>query len=315
MKVLVTGANGFLGKFVTEKLIEESYKVIAIDVHGSSYCHSRNESVDLVYHSIDLTQSFERALPLIADVDFVVHLAAIVGIQNQIAPAYKMYETNVVISGNVVRACCDLKKHLIFSSTSEIFGKNLKSPWGETSESHFGSTSESRWAYGMGKALIEELIFGMVEGEELSATSIRFFNLYGPGQGEMYLIPTWIKSAIEKSPIEIYGSGLQEFSFTYVEDAARFIVSTIEKKITGPINFGSPEKVSLSHLSAELSSFFPNLLMASGFPNREGELSEYSRLPISTRPDHPYNSFSFTPLHEGLRRTIEFQINGLKTLF
>lgn len=307
MKVLVTGANGFLGKFVAQKLIEDEHTVITTDIHSFYFGHAETQSARQTYHSIDLTNSFDRVIPLIADVDVVVHLAAIVGIQNQIATAFRMYETNIVVSGNIIRACSDLNKYLIFSSTSEIFGKNSKSPWDEYSESEFGNTSENRWAYGMGKALIEELIFGMAESGVLSAASIRFFNLYGPRQSEMYLIPRWIKSAIEEVPIEIYGSGLQELSFTYVEDAAQFIASLVVKRITGPVNFGTSERISIRQLSEELRGFFPNLVVLSGLPNREGEVSEYSRIPKSIRSDNPYKTFPFTPLKDGLRKTIEFQ--------
>lgn len=307
MKVLVTGANGFLGKFVTKKLAENGHAVFATDAHSSPSRHLITQSDYTNYFSVDLIRSFHQIIPLIFEVDAVVHLAAIVGIQNQIAPAFKMYETNVVVAGKIIRVCSDLDKYFIFSSTSEIFGKNPKSPWDEYSESKFGRTFENRWAYGMGKALIEELIFGMAESEALRAASIRLFNLYGPGQGETYLIPRWIKSAIEEKPIEIYGSGNQEFSFTFVEDAAQFITNLVESKLTGPINFGSPERTSLWQLSEELKRFFPDLKLLTGLANRQGEMSEYSRIPKSSRLDEKSKLLTFTPLSEGLRKTIEFQ--------
>jgi UDP-glucose 4-epimerase len=306
MKVLVTGANGFLGKFVSKKLIKDGHSVIATDIQNHFLDYEKSETATYTYYCIDLTQSFDQIIPLIAEVDVVVHLAAIVGIQNQIAPALRMFDVNIVAAGNIVRFCSEFDKYLIFASTSEIFGKNPESPWNENSECEFGSTSENRWAYGMGKALIEELIFGLAESEGLRATCIRFFNLYGPGQGYMYLIPKWIKAAMQESPIEIYGSGSQQFSFTYIEDAAEFIVALVTSTITGPINFGSIENISILHLSEVFKDFFPNLIVLPGLPNREGEFSEYSRIPSSIRSDHPYFSVPLTPLKDGLCQTVAF---------
>ena len=306
MKVLVTGANGFLGKFVTRKLIETGHSVIATDIQNSfSECEDL-ESSTYTYHSIDLTQSFRQVIPLIANADAVVHLAAIVGIQNQIAPAINMFDLNVVAAGNIVRSCSELDKYLIFASTSEIFGKNPQTPWNENSGSEFGRTTENRWAYGIGKSLIEELIFGMSEGQGLRAACIRFFNLYGPGQGDMYLIPKWINAAIQGLPIEIYGSGLQRFSFTYVEDAAQVIASLVQKQLTGPLNFGSNEIISILRLSEVLQDFFPELIVSVGIPNREGEITEFARIPTSIRADQILVSFPFTTLNDGLNRTVAF---------
>lgn len=306
MKVLVTGANGFLGKFVSENLIEDGHTVIATDVHSVSLLPRNIQTADFRYYSIDLTQSFDQVIPLIDEVDSVVHLAAIVGIQNQIAPALTMYDLNVVAAGNIVRFCSKLNKYLIFASTSEIFGKNPNSPWSEITDCEFGNTSENRWAYGLGKALIEELIFGMAESDGLQASCIRFFNLYGPGQGNMYLIPSWINSAMNKIPIKIYGSGLQDFSFTYVEDAAMFIASLVKNRATGPFNFGSQEITSILHLSEVLKDFFPDLVVLSGLPNREGETSEYSRIPNSIRSDFHHDFIPLTSLRDGLVQTIAF---------
>jgi UDP-glucose 4-epimerase len=309
MKVLVTGANGFLGHFVTKELIANDHSVFATDVHAASEANKRIGFDIPNYYSIDLTSNFEKLIPLITEVDAVIHLAALVGNQNQIAPASRMFETNVILPGKVILACSKLRKYLVFSSTSEIFGKNPKSPWNEFSESEFGLTSESRWAYGIGKALIEELIFGMSESNELSAATIRLFNLYGPGQGASYLIPRWIDSAIRKVPIEIYGSGKQEFSFTYVEDAAKFISRIVGMRGTGPFNFGTDERTSLLRLSEVLRTFFPDLMVNYQLPNRDGETSEFSRIFNSLRSDNPYQSFQLTSLEEGLRKTIDFRAN------
>lgn len=306
MKVLVTGANGFLGKFVSAKLLEEGHVLIATDVQDHFFDYRISKSTEHKYYPIDLTRSFDQIIPLIAEADVVVHLAAIVGIQNQIAPALRMFDVNVIVSGNIIRFCSEFNKYLIFSSSSEIFGKNPEYPWHENSESKFGRTSENRWAYGMGKALIEQLIFGMIEGEGLRAACIRFFNLYGPGQGDTYLIPKWIKDSIEKSSVEIYGSGAQQFSFTYIEDAAQFIVSLVGTSVTGPLNFGSNENTTILQLSEMLKDFFPNLIVLPGLPNREGEFSEYSRIPSSIRSDYPYIAIPFTSLRDGLCRTVAF---------
>jgi UDP-glucose 4-epimerase len=241
-KVLITGVNGFIGSHLARKFQNEGFSIIGLDVApGPSRLLQEFSLIDsnFSYHQVDIAKNFDSLNDLISRVDLVVHLAAIVGIKNYLERPFDLFETNVLGSANVIRACVSNEKRVIFSSTSEIFGKNPDTPWGEDADRILGSTEKDRWGYSTSKATIEHLLHSLKA--QLDYRIVRYFNVYGPGQNPIFLVSRNIHRILNSMPLEVFDGGLQTRCLTYIDDAveATFLIATKDLLKHSVYNIGS----------------------------------------------------------------------------
>ena len=244
-KVLITGVNGFIGSHLARKFQNEGFGVIGLDVSfNPSMLLKEFAQVDsnFSYHQVDISKDFDSLNDLISGVDLVVHLAAIVGIKNYLERPFDLFETNVLGSANVIKACLSHKKRLIFSSTSEIFGKNPKTPWDEDADRLLGSTEKNRWGYSTSKATIEHLLHSLEA--QLDYRVVRYFNVYGPGQNPIFLVSRNIHRILNSLPLEVFDGGRQTRCLTYIDDAVQgtFLIATKDALKHFVYNVGSEKE-------------------------------------------------------------------------
>jgi len=261
MKALITGSNGFIGSHLAKYLLEKNYEVIGVDLNSStttlfeSLIEKNRDKFQ--YLSIDICVNNEVLENAIKNSDLVFHLAASVGIPNYINSPVKLFEVNVIGSYNIIKLCLEHEKLIIFSSTSEIYGKNPEVPWAEKADRVLGNTEITRWNYSTSKATIEHLLNSL--SGKLQYKILRYFNVYGPGQKPIFLVSKAIHSGMNASELHIYDNGLQTRCLTYIDDAikATYLVAHSKSKFN-TFNIGNNKEVSVKTIISEVSKYFPN---------------------------------------------------------
>ena len=252
-KVLITGVNGFIGSHLASKFQGEGFSVVGLDVtSGPSMLLKEfaQTDVNFSYHQVDIVKHSDSLIELIRGVDLVVHLAAIVGIKNYLEKPFALFESNVLGSANVIRACVAHNKRLVFSSTSEIFGKNPNTPWDEDADRLLGSTEKDRWGYSTSKATIEHLLHSLKT--QLDYRVVRYFNVYGPGQNPIFLVSRSIHRMLNSLPLEVFDGGLQTRCLTYIDDAVQgtFLIATADRLEHFVYNVGSEKENTIFEIVA-----------------------------------------------------------------
>ena len=258
-KVLITGAAGFIGSHLADRLLSEGAKVIGIDnlSTGSlqNIAHlSRCDGFRLVVDTI-LNEAMVDAL--VAECDEVYHLAAAVGVKLIMNRPVETLETNVRGTEVVLRCANRHKKKVLIASTSEVYGKamddNGGAPLREDGDSLIGPTSRRRWAYACSKALDEFLALAYHEEKKLPVIIVRLFNTVGPRQTGQYgmVVPNFVQKALLNKPIIVYGDGSQSRSFTHVSDVVEALVRLMaEPRAVGQvINVGNPQEITIRELA------------------------------------------------------------------
>jgi len=231
MKILITGAAGFIGSNLAARLLERGHIVIGIDNLGYGFMRnivslSNNPNFKFIMGDI--------ANPLIlkdVKADTVIHLAS------QKIPRYsnalRTLEENYLMLRNVVQKCIYDKSKIIFASTSDVYGKNPEIPFHENSAMVMGPTTVKRWAYALSKMYGEQYIIANHDEYDLTYTITRFFGSYGPHQNLTWWggpQSVFIEKAIKKEPIDIHGDGLQTRTFTFVDDTVDALVLCTENQ-------------------------------------------------------------------------------------
>ena len=317
MKIIITGAAGFIGSNLTKKLLNDGHNVVGID--NLSYGEERNIT-DFKNHSKFSFQNGDICNPLFlkdTKADVLVHLAS------QKIPRYdnalKTLEENNLMLKNVISKCLSENMKLVFASTSDVYGKNPNLPFTEESDLVLGPTNVKRWAYALSKAYGEHSIIANNEQFGLNYTITRFFGSYGPNHNL-----TWwggpqsgfISKAFNNQEIEIHGNGLQTRTFTYIKDTVEALSHCIldEKALNEIFNIGSfaDEEVSIVDLAKLIWSLVngenstPKLkfIPYSSF----GKYEDVMRRVPSIKKLQDY--FEFNPkyrLSDGLKETILWQ--------
>ncbi len=237
MKVLITGACGFIGFHLLQKLLQKDIQVIGIDNFNSYYDPKLKEARferlkeissrdnlnifrDDIKDSDSLKSIFKNFRP-----DVVVNLAAQAGVRYSIENPSEYIQTNLVGFGNVLECCRNFDiKHLVYASSSSVYGGNMKMPFSEKQ-----SVDHPVSLYAATKKSNELIAHSYSHLYGIPSTGLRFFTVYGPwGRPDMALF-IFTKSILEGKPIKVYNHGKMIRDFTYVEDIVESLLRIIDK--------------------------------------------------------------------------------------
>jgi UDP-glucuronate 4-epimerase len=234
VKILVTGAAGFVGFHLARKLLAEGHDVVGLDALTTYYDpalkHARLDILKATpgfrFEHVDLTDvpELQRAVREAA-ADVVYHLAAQPGVRYSIENPQSYIQSNVVGTANLLETMrAHPPRHLIFSSTSSVYGGNEAMPYAEVDRADSPLS-----LYAATKKACEALVHSYSHLWQIPSTCVRFFTVYGPyGRPDMALLK--FARAIEAGePIEVYGNGQMRRDFTYVEDLVEAMVAILEK--------------------------------------------------------------------------------------
>lgn len=253
--IMVTGAAGFIGSHLVDRLLALGHHVVGLD--NLSYGSRENIAGALANPLFRFLEGDIMSPSEVEDslegVEQVYHLAAFK------IPRYTDALDTLRINGfgsmNVLEACATRGIPVIAASTSDAYGMNPDVPFSEEkSASVIGSAKVKRWAYAVSKMFEEQLALAFRERYGIKVTLVRFFGGYGPRHNL-----TWwggpqsgfITKALRGEPLEIHGDGLQTRSFTYISDHVDGLVAILDQEAADGevLNLGSTEEVSILQLA------------------------------------------------------------------
>jgi UDP-glucose 4-epimerase len=252
--ILVTGGAGFIGSHLVERLVGRGSRVVVLDDfttgNRENLEHDWAEGVDVVEGSTTDGELVDR---LVADTDITFHLASAVGVQLVVSNPLDSLLKNVRGTDNVMSATARHGKRLLFTSTSEVYGKNSSGALDEEADRLLGSPFKARWVYETSKAFGECLAHSYHREQGSETTVVRLFNTVGPRQTGRYgmVVPTFVRQALEGKPLTVYGDGSQTRCFAHVFDSVRAILGLIDHpgSVGNVFNIGSSTEIPIVELA------------------------------------------------------------------
>jgi UDP-glucuronate decarboxylase len=249
MKVLVTGAAGFLGSHLVESLINKNHQVVGLDNLSTGRMQNIEKflpSANFQFINHDVTQPIELS------VDRIFNFACPASpVQYQKNPV-ETIRTNVLGSINLLDLADKSGARILQASTSEVYGDPQIDVQDESYWGHVNPIG-IRSCYDEGKRAAETLFFDYSRQYKARIKVIRIFNTYGPNMdlNDGRVVSNFIVQALRNEPITIYGNGTQTRSFCYVSDLISGILAMMDsdEQITGPINLGNPDTFTMLELA------------------------------------------------------------------
>jgi UDP-glucose 4-epimerase len=258
MKILVTGGAGFIGSHLCERLIKLDHEVVVLDDLSTGALtnlkslqdSSRFQFVEGSILNLQLVKS------LVANADYVFHLAAAVGVFNIVNHPLSSLMTNIRGTENVLEASAHSGIPVMLASSSEVYGKNTSDALKESDDRILGSPLTLRWSYSEAKAIDESLAYAYYIERNLQARIVRFFNTVGPRQLGRYgmVVPRFVSAAIRNEPITVFGDGTQTRCFAHVFDVVDALVAVAfsENTVGHVLNIGNNFEISINDLAAKI---------------------------------------------------------------
>ncbi len=255
MKALITGGAGFIGSHLADALLAQGWAVSIIDDLSTGRKRNFQHLIERDDFSFVIESIMNEALMdrLVAECDVVFHLASAVGVDLIVKKPVEVIERCILGTEIVLRMANRYKKKVLFTSSSEVYGKNSKTPFSEDDDCLLGPTSKSRWSYACSKAADEFLALAYFKEKELPVIIVRLFNTVGPRQSGRYgmVLPRFIEQALAGKPLTLFGDGAQSRCFTDVSDVVGALISLTEHpEAPGEIfNIGTTEETSIQQLA------------------------------------------------------------------
>lgn len=315
MKILVTGGAGFIGSHLAERLVAAGHEVITLDNLSTGRISYMDSVIHHQSHTFVEGSAADRVLiqKLMKECDTVYHLAAMLGVKNTVENPLEVIEGNIDGTRVILETAFQERKKVIFSSTSEIYGKNNHLPFREDSDRVLGTPSIHRWCYATAKALDEHMCFAYAS-KGLPVTVIRYFNTYGPRQNSSQyggVVSRFIRAALNNERMEVYGDGTQIRCFTSVHDCVAGTMKALDAKADGLVfNLGREQPISIMELAVKIrnlaGSSSPIVLKSYEEAYGPGYEDMPARIPDITRARTILGYDPKVSLDEGLAQTIEW---------
>ncbi len=237
MKILVTGAAGFIGSTTSRQLLERGDTVVGLDNFNDYYDVSLKEARAKILDGYDTFHMQRMELADRAGIEKlfkkerfekVVHLAAQAGVRYSIENPHSYIESNIVGTMNILEGCRHNNvAHLVYASSSSVYGANTAMPF-----SIHQNVDHPLALYGATKKANELMAHTYSNLYELPTTGLRFFTVYGPfGRPDMALF-MFTKNIIEGKPIDVFNYGKHRRDFTYVDDIVEGVIRTMDNTAT-----------------------------------------------------------------------------------
>jgi UDP-glucose 4-epimerase len=258
MRYLITGGAGFIGSHLADALVTRGDSLVLLDdlttgrVENVAHLLDR-DGVEFVEGTVLDEDVVERCM---RSVDACFHLAAAVGVKLIVRKPLDSLLTNVRGSDTVISSAARNGKRLVFTSTSEVYGKNGQGPLAEEADRILGSPFKARWGYATAKAFGEALAHGLHVEQGAETVVVRLFNTVGPRQTGEYgmVLPRFVRQALAGEELTVYGNGTQSRCFVHVLDTVHALVQLVDApEAAGNVyNVGSPTPVPIIELARKV---------------------------------------------------------------
>jgi dTDP-glucose 4,6-dehydratase len=250
-RVLVTGAAGFLGSHLTDRLLADGHSVIGIDNLSTgnldNLAHLRNESA-LTFEQRDICEPFDPG-----PVDYVYNFASPASPPGYMRLGIETLRVGSLGTENALRIAERYNAGFLHASTSECYGDPLEHP---QSESYWGHVNPigPRSVYDESKRYAEALVMAYHRYRGVNTHLVRIFNTYGPrlDPDDGRVISNFLMQALRGEPLTIYGDGRQTRSFCFVSDLIEGILRLARTDINLPVNIGNPGEFTVLECAREV---------------------------------------------------------------
>jgi dTDP-glucose 4,6-dehydratase len=316
MRILITGAAGFLGSHLCDKLLALGNEVIGMDnfITGSkeNLAHlAGNEKFLFIRHDV------ANFIFVPGKVDAVMHFASPAS-PNPASPfGYPNLPIQTMKAGalgthNTLGVASSHKARYVLASTSEIYGDPLEHP---QKESYWGHVDPIglRSVYDEAKRFAEALTMAYHRYHHINTGIVRIFNTYGPRMrlDDGRVIPNFIQQALRKEELTIYGDGLQTRSFCYVDDLIDGIIKLLNSEEHYPVNIGNPDEITIADLAKLVNQVIGNTKGISFLEGKVAGDDPMRRQPDITRASAIIKWFPEVNLRDGLEKTIPYFLDKL----
>jgi nucleoside-diphosphate-sugar epimerase len=305
---LVTGAAGFIGSHLSERLLREDHRVVGLDALTDYYSrvtkvgnlaglrdHPRFRFIEADLARVDLG-------PIVAEVDFIFHQAGQPGVRASWGKDFDVYlECNIRATQRLLEAAKDSPRlqRLVFASSSSVYGQARDLPLRED------SLPQPFSPYGVTKLAAEHLCSLYHSNHGVPAVALRYFTVYGPRQRPDMGFHKFIQAALQDRPIVVYGDGEQTRDFTYVADAVEANWLALNPPAVGQVfNIGGGSRSSVNRILATLGEILGRPIRRWQGPTQPGDVRDTWADTTRAR-----QLLGFSPrisLREGLARQVEW---------
>jgi nucleoside-diphosphate-sugar epimerase len=303
MNVLLTGAAGFVGSHLSDRLINDGHTVTGVD----NLLTGRLANIEHLQHE----DAFELIVGDVCDVPLpdrpwgaILHFASPASPPKYQAFPLQTLRVNSAGTQRLLDLACACEARFVLASTSEVYGDAEVHPQQET---YWGNVNPigPRSVYDEAKRYAECLVSAYRRRMGLRGCIVRIFNTYGPRMDpeDGRVVSNFVTRALDGRPLEVYGEGLQTRSFQYIDDLVEAVVRCLDVCHPGPINLGNPHEVSVRELAELVIQLTGSQSSIESWPFPEDD-------PVRRRPDisvarNVLQWAPSVPLREGLKRTIE----------
>jgi nucleoside-diphosphate-sugar epimerase len=249
MRALVTGAAGFVGSHLSERLLKDGFEVVGVDNFITGQ-HRNLEPLRAYPGFSFLEADVIQPIPLEGNFDWVLHFASPASPPKYLKKPLETMLVNSEGSRHLLELCRAKNAAFFFASTSEVYGDPLVHPQPESYWGHVNSVGP-RSIYDEAKRYAETLTMAYHQTYGVSTRIIRIFNTYGPRMDALdgRVVTNFINQALSGKPLTIYGEGQQTRSFQFVDDLIEGIRRLMNTEYHLPINLGNPEEYTMLELA------------------------------------------------------------------
>lgn len=303
MRILITGAAGFLGSHLCDRFRREGHSVVAIDnyITGTpeNLAHLLGDGFELVQH--DVTEYVHVPGVL----DGILHFASPASPTDYLELPIQTLKVGSLGTHKALGLAKAKEARFLLASTSEVYGDPLVHP---QPESYWGNVNPigPRGVYDEAKRFAEALTMAYRRAHGVDTRIVRIFNTYGPRMrpGDGRVVSNFIVQALRGEPLTVYGDGGQTRSFCYVSDEVEGIYRLFMSDVTEPVNIGNPDEFRVSELADLVLELTGSSSKIRHLPLPEDDPKV--RQPDITRARELLDWEPQVPLREGLAQTIEF---------
>ena len=256
MRYLLSGAAGFIGSHLCDRLIEKGHEVLAID----NLITGHKENIEhLLDHPRFTFIEHDVCVPLHlpSGIDRVFHLASLASPVDYLAHPIETLESGSTATRNLLEVAVKNKARFLLTSTSECYGDPLEHP---QTESYWGNVNPVglRSCYDESKRYAEAITMAYHRVHELRTNIARIFNTYGPRMAlnDGRVVPAFIDQALHGLPLSVFGDGSQTRSFCFVSDLAEGLLRLSESEERYPVNLGNPVEMTILQFAQEIQTRF-----------------------------------------------------------
>jgi UDP-glucose 4-epimerase len=300
-KVAVTGGAGFIGSNLVARLINEGHDVVVVDDLSTGLLSNVKDQA-CEFRELTITD-FGALNSAIKDCETIFHLGARGSVPRSMKNPVATHEVNTTGTLNVLEVARESGAHVLFSSSSSVYGRNMQLP-----------KDESMWLgpmtpYAASKLAAEGYVQAYASAYKVPTTLLRFFNVFGPRQRPDHeyaaVLPKWIWLAMQGQPIDVYGDGTASRDFTYVDTVLDIAMTAMQEKVIteGAMNLAYGNRIFLNDTIEILRKHFPNL-QVNYKPERLGDVKESQNSPELLKRLFP--NVQPKPFDESLSETVSW---------